>query len=731
MRLLARFVALAMAVAIGICGSLLVGPADAASAVTGSDFRAGYIISDQVFFDNGTMSQAAIQSLLVSKEGGCTAAYGYPCLKDYFASTASRAASAGHCAAYPGAVRESASQIIYKVAQSCGINPQVILTLLEKEQGLVSSTAPTSWKYQAATGYGCPDTAACNSQYYGFYNQVYKAAWQFKEYVTDPGYWRYKVGNVAIQYSPSAGCGSSVVNIENAATAALYNYTPYQPNGAALANLRGVGDSCSSYGNRNFWVYFNDWFGTPTGQVDPLANLDYSDLQTTTSSANFGLSGWVLDRANIAATVEVDVYLDQPSGVTRGYALQANQSRPDVGAAYPGAGPNHGFSTQIPLTTPGTFRACLYPQVTGGPYLLGCKTVSVVTATPMGYLDAAQGDLTSGSPSITVSGWAFDSSTPSATSAIDISVQPPAGSSAKVVTVQANSVRNDVGSAYPSAGPNHGFTTSVPVTAAGTYMACATASNPSVFGPKTVSLGCKTVTMGASSPFGTLDYLTLSRTTATVSIDVQGWAIDRASPASSFPVDLYVDRPNGTSSGVRLSASASRPDVGAVYPFAGSAHGFALSVPVTTTGTYRVCAYAIGTSPFGNSSPQLGCRTITVAATSPIGYVDSASVTMAADGTRQIRVTGWTADPGLPTARVEVNAYLDRPNGPTLGFSTQANESRPDVAAAYPAFGAAHGFSYTLPVTASGIHRVCVYGLATSPVGGNSDLGCKTVMVEK
>ena len=25
-------------------------------------------------------------------------------------------------------------------------------------------------------GYGCPDTAACDAQYYGFFNQVYSAA---------------------------------------------------------------------------------------------------------------------------------------------------------------------------------------------------------------------------------------------------------------------------------------------------------------------------------------------------------------------------------------------------------------------------------------------------------------------------------------------------------------------------------------------------------------------------
>jgi hypothetical protein len=55
------------------------------------------------------------------------------------------------------------------------------------------------------------------------------------------------------------------VFIENQATAGLYNYTPYTPNDAALNNMYGTGDACSSYGNRNFWRIYTDWFGNPNG----------------------------------------------------------------------------------------------------------------------------------------------------------------------------------------------------------------------------------------------------------------------------------------------------------------------------------------------------------------------------------------------------------------------------------------------------------------------------------
>lgn len=65
-------------------------------------------------------------------------------------------------------------------------------------------------------------------------------------------------------YHPDSDrCGGASVTIASAATAALYYYTPYQPNAAALANLYGTGDSCSSYGNRNFWRMYSDWFGDP------------------------------------------------------------------------------------------------------------------------------------------------------------------------------------------------------------------------------------------------------------------------------------------------------------------------------------------------------------------------------------------------------------------------------------------------------------------------------------
>ncbi|WP_460722593.1 SH3 domain-containing protein [Microbacterium aureliae] len=229
-----------------------------------SGFKAGNIVSNSVFFNRGTMSEAQIQAFLEAKVPSCQS--GYTCLKDWYDTSRSTTADA-MCGAYSGGVRERASRIILKVAQACGINPQVILVTLQKEQGLVTHTWPSEWRYTIAMGQGCPDTAACDTRYYGFFNQVYGAAWQFKRYANPAGtsqfFTWYAPGKTwNILYNPNHGCGTSPVYVENQATANLYYYTPYQPNAAALRAGYGSGDGCSAYGNRNFFNYFTDWFGS-------------------------------------------------------------------------------------------------------------------------------------------------------------------------------------------------------------------------------------------------------------------------------------------------------------------------------------------------------------------------------------------------------------------------------------------------------------------------------------
>ncbi len=231
--------------------------APAAGIVSAADFDPGLIISDGEFFDGAAMTETEIQNFLVSKVGSCANAN---CLAVFRMSTPSKAAN-DYCAAYNGAANESAARIIAKVQAACNISAKAILVTLHKEQGLIGKSAPSDYAIRSAMGYGCPDTAACDSTYYGFFNQVYQAARQFQRYANSGGFTWYPIGTpVAVRYHPNAACGAQTVVIKNKATAGLYYYTPYTPNAAALANLGGTGDACSSYGNRNFWYFYNSWF---------------------------------------------------------------------------------------------------------------------------------------------------------------------------------------------------------------------------------------------------------------------------------------------------------------------------------------------------------------------------------------------------------------------------------------------------------------------------------------
>ena len=188
-------------------------------------------MSDDAFYDSGAMSEREIQTFLDGLD--CRPLDDVPCLADFREDTTTQPAVGGeHCAEYRGAPRERASRILAKVAVACGVSPRTLLVLLQKEQSLL--TRPDASGYERATGYGCPDTADCDAQYFGFFNQVYHAAWQFRQYTEEPKR-QYRIGTVRVQYHPDAACGATAVDVRNQATANLYNYTPYQPNPATIA----------------------------------------------------------------------------------------------------------------------------------------------------------------------------------------------------------------------------------------------------------------------------------------------------------------------------------------------------------------------------------------------------------------------------------------------------------------------------------------------------------------
>lgn len=271
--------------------------------VYAATFNPGRIIDDSKFTNSNSMHAADIDAFLRSKVPVCDTWHApsqgtnppYTCLRDY---------NEGN---------RNAANIINDAAKEYGINPQVILVFLQKEQGLITDTWPYPSQYRSAMGMGCPDSTpgVCDSQYYGFANQVRYGTMHLRNFFNqrrDAGFYTPKLlGNNPILWSPKNGCGSGNVNIVTRATSALYSYTPYQPNAAALNNLYGTGDDCSAYGNRNFWRNYNNWFGSTidnpysweyVGQSGPSSFTSGQKGTWTVSARNTGENTWYNSGAN-------------------------------------------------------------------------------------------------------------------------------------------------------------------------------------------------------------------------------------------------------------------------------------------------------------------------------------------------------------------------------------------------------------------------------------------------
>jgi hypothetical protein len=423
------------------------------------------------------------------------------------------------------------------------------------------------------------------------------------------------------------------------------------------------------------------------GQVrlgNPFGSLD----GVSTGPDTVRLTGWVID-PDTSGAVAIHVYVD---GTYR-LAATANRSRPDIGAAYPGYGNNHGFDVTVPISG-GTHQVCVYAiNVSNGSTnpLIDCRTVDV--GKPFGSLDRASAAL----GSIDVSGWVIDPDTTAPTQVrvyVDGSLRG---------TFTADVDRPDVGSAYPAYGSQHGFAGSV-AASPGIRQVCVYADN---IGPGADPLiACRNVEVRSGNPFGSVDGVR----SGPGSIQVTGWVLDPDS-ANSVLVHVYVD---GTWRTEAL-ADIPRPDVGAAFPGYGSARGFEVTVP-TTAGWREVCVYAINIGP-GTTNPLISCRNVFVGG-APFGSLDGAKAS-----TGSVRLTGWVIDPDI-AGPADVHVYVD---GQWRAQAT-ADADRPDVGAAFPLYGDDHGFDVTVPLS-GGSHRVCVYAINKAGNETNPLLACRDVVV--
>lgn len=206
--------------------SLLLSPAAFAHA-----FDPNYIISDAELTDAFAMDFSEIQAFLEEK-----GALGDMKLLDHEGKT------------------RYAADIIWRAAQNHGINPKFLLVLLQKEQSLIEDDSPSQKQLDWAAGYAVCDTCSMDDptigRWRGFGKQVNSAAMQFTEgYLVDIE----EYGKTAGRYGPgiTVTISGETVTPENAATAAMYAYTPH------------------IHGNELFTTIWNRWFGRdyPTGTL--------------------------------------------------------------------------------------------------------------------------------------------------------------------------------------------------------------------------------------------------------------------------------------------------------------------------------------------------------------------------------------------------------------------------------------------------------------------------------
>ncbi len=258
----------------------------------------------------------------------------------------------------------TAAQIIYSACQTHGINPQVVLTTLQKEQSLItSSTSNLQTRLNFAMGWGTSSN---------FSDQVYYGTRQFRRYRDNlSGYvdvrgvpWR--VGQLQAVYD-------GTVTPANITTAGLFIYTPWIGQGGG--GRAGVG------GNYLFYdIWFNKFgFGgssgggattppaAPTGLTASAlssSSIRFSWLDNSSNESNFLVSRWNGSTWSQIASVGANntSYADsglQPS-LTYYYTVCAqNGAGTNCATTYASAATQAGSTVTVPVAPSGLSATAL------------------------------------------------------------------------------------------------------------------------------------------------------------------------------------------------------------------------------------------------------------------------------------------------------------------------------------------------------------------------------------
>ncbi|MEV5053777.1 hypothetical protein [Arthrobacter sp. LAR12-1-1.1] len=528
-----------------------------------------------------------------------------------------------------------------------------------------------------------------------------------------------QAGNRGVKITQQGGGNSSILLPPDTRATAFngyYSNTQAWQAGQTFSTHAGTKVSIDSVSDTSATVTIRPPGAPAKGYVESMA------ITKSGTTARLHVAGWAYDSAKSSESSTVHIYVTPPGGSATGYAVAANQARPDVNQIMQVTG-NHGFSRSFNLTTAGVYKVCVYALGSVETVDLGCRSLTLAGSAPTaGYLESMALTRVSGVTVLRATGWSYDPGTPTASIPVHLYVTDPAGkTTTKAIT--ANKSRPDVNTVMSVTG-NHGFTSDIPVTMSGQYKVCAYGLAVTPLSQGNSLLGCKSLTPRATpAPAGFLESTVVKTDAPTATITVSGWSLDPGTPAASIPVHLYVTDPNGVTRSSAYTANRARADVNQVMGTTGN-HGYRVALPVKTPGSYKICAYGIAVSIFPLGNSLLGCTTVRVAATpAPIGYLESVKVQLGGTGSALV-ASGWGVDPGMTRANIPVHLYVTSPDGTTKGTAYVASRYRADVNSVMKISGN-HGYRIVIPVTRRGVYTVCAWGLGVAGLSsGNTHFGC-------
>jgi hypothetical protein len=268
----------------------------------------------------------------------------------------------------------------------------------------------------------------------------------------------------------------------------------------------------------------------------------------------------------------------------------------------------------------------------------------------------------------TISGWAYDPDTKTASINVRITIDGANN------TVAANQIRNDLIPVIGSA--NHGFSFTMPALAPGAHTVTISAADSSTGALKVL----KTLTITNPAPRGAVDVI--NGTT------VSGWGFDADAGAS--PVQIRIDN-NGVA-GTAFAASNARPDLAGVSGIVGTNHGFSVS------GSFGIVdVYAL-------DNPTGAATLLRTNSTKARGAVDIMTTN---------RIAGWAWTPDLGANPLTIEVWVDG----VLFQSATTGVNRPDLVGITGQTNS--GFDFNLNALTVGAHTVQVYAINSQTTSSN------------